>query len=388
MAVILRKTSAGSVFQVRIQDSDGKWIGGGVFDNKRDAVEANQKLKRVKRRFTFSSFSRKITISDYFAVWFDATESMGASPGWRSSQFQMFRDYVEPLIGKCKLHEVTASHGLAVIQRMKKELGRGDATCVHVYILMHKIFQDAIEYHELLERNPINKKIKPSLVHKEADFLTMDEVRKLITYVDGKPYELAVWLQLLIGPRVGEVQGLLWKNVDLKNGIIHIRRTFVRNDSKAGELVFKEYPKGKRWHDIPIPMELLAKLKEAKAAAVTEFVANPPQGGFLEYSRYLKALKKYCQEAKIKSIATHGLRHSTAELWMQHGAGRDDIRAMFAHSSSEVTDRYIHRQSAKQLERFSNTVRLFPESSPKSSQTGDQEAVMGEIETEIKVASD
>lgn len=369
MAIVQRKTRTGAVYQVRLQDSDGRWISGGSFATRHQAESADQRLKVTKRKLRLSSIHMRATVSDYFSIWFDSTKDTRASAGWRERQFQMFRDYVAPIMGDVRLHEVKASHGLAVLQATK-QLDRADSTCVHVYNLMHKLFQDAVDLHELLERNPIKKSIKPKVVHTEADFLSIEEIRKLASHVVGKPFELAVWIQLLVGARIGEIQGLLWENVDLTRGVIHIRRTFVRNESRDGTLVFKEYPKGKRWHEVAVPPELLAKLGEARTRATNGYVVTSPSNRVIDYGTYLKALKRYCAEAGLKDIGTHGLRHSTPEVWMAFGASRDDIRAMYAHSSGTVTDRYIHFRTSDQLRSLANRVRLFPESSQKPSQGG------------------
>ena len=81
----------------------------------------------------------------------------------------------------------------------------------------------------------------------------------------------------------------------------------------------------------------------------------------LEYGRYLLALKSYLKEVGLKDLATHNLRHSTSGLWMAHGASDQDMRLLFAHSDDKVTQRYIHFQTARQLGKVANVIRIFPE---------------------------
>ena len=106
-------------------------------------------------------------------------------------------------------------------------------------------------------------------------------------------------------------------------------------------------------------MELAELLAEAKTTAETEFVVTSKRGSILPYKWYLKVLKDYCNEAGIPVIATHGLRHSTSELYIHHGATRDDLRKLFANSTPAVTDRYVHDRGTN-LERVANVIRLFP----------------------------
>ena len=72
---------------------------------------------------------------------------------------------------------------------------------------------------------------------------------------------------------------------------------------------------------------------------------------------YCIALRKYCRQLGIPEIGTHGLRHSTSEIYLSHGASRDDLRQLFAHSSLKVTDRYV-RDKASNLEKVSNVILL------------------------------
>jgi integrase len=120
-----------------------------------------------------------------------------------------------------------------------------------------------------------------------------------------------------------------------------------------------------KWHTIIMPFELWEILKAAKVNSKSEFVASNTDGGMLSYHTYHKALKLYCREAGVQELASHGLRHSTSELYMHLGASRDDLRILFSHSTSAVTDRYIH-DKGESLAGVADVIRLFPEQFPKS----------------------
>lgn len=96
-----------------------------------------------------------------------------------------------------------------------------------------------------------------------------------------------------------------------------------------------------------------------KGTATGELVIVPEGWKMLDYWMYRKVLQQYCVKAKVPVIATHGLRHSTSELYQTYGASRDDLRQLFAHSSASTTDRYIHRKS-ESLEKVAKVIQLFP----------------------------
>ena len=60
--------------------------------------------------------------------------------------------------------------------------------------------------------------------------------------------------------------------------------------------------------------------------------------------------------------------HVLVQLYISHGASRDDLRALFAHSSLKVTERYLHGKDTN-LAKVSNIIQLFPVGTdPKSTQ--------------------
>jgi integrase len=264
---------------------------------------------------------------------------------------------VSPVIGKCKLEAINPQLVARVLNQIVT-LGKSDQTQLHVFSLMRKIFGDAIEVFRFLTYNPVQKSFKPRVPIKEARHFNLSEVRTLLLHVEDKPYGLAIWLQLYLGLRVGELQALTWTDVDLTEGILSIRRTYVRK-----ERIIREYPKGKCQHSHKIPLELLEMLRAVRAATTSLFVATSPTGQMLSYEWYFRSLRRYCKDLGINPVGTHGLRHSTSAMYLSYGASRDDIRQLFAHSSSSVTDRYIHHRGTN-LEKVAQTIQLFPGSSP------------------------
>jgi integrase len=158
-------------------------------------------------------------------------------------------------------------------------------------------------------------------------------MKRLLRAVEGKHYELGVWIQLFAGFRIGEVQALRWEDLDLEAGAISVRRTFVRKRN-----CIRDCPKGKKQFTLALPPELWEKLKSAKGESVKkdEFVVRSLSGTMLQYKSYLKALRAICRELGLSRLGTHGLRHTTTSLYMQHGASKDDMRELFSHSSGSV----------------------------------------------------
>ncbi len=232
----------------------------------------------------------------------------------------------------------------------------------HAYNLLRKMFRDAAEDHLLLNYSPVLRKARPKVPIKESRYLSISQARELLQDVTGM-YGIAIWLQFFLGLRAGEVQALRWEDVDLTTGVLHVRRTYARL-----EKVFRDHPKGRKQFAHKIPLELLVRLKDLRESSQGELVVVPEGYQMLEYSKYRKVLVHHCKALGIPAIATHGLRHSTSELYMQHGATSEDVMALLGQKEVKTTQRYIHNRGSR-LEGLAEIVRLFPEGSqnvPKS----------------------
>lgn len=339
-------------YQARVRGRDGRWISQ-VFDRLRDAQVFEAQTKNEVRSGTAATlFERSLTFDQYFDRWFETVHSR-ASKGWRDQQKHLFHKFVRPTMGHLKMDAIYPHHVAEVLNRMVKQ-GKAEQTQAHVFTLLRKLFGDAIELFRLLSFNPAQRTLKPKVPIKETAHLNLEDAKKLLAHVVDKPFGMAVWLQLYLGLRMGEVQALVWENVDLTEGIVSIRRTYVRK-----ERVIRDFPKGRRQHSHRAPMELLERLRKERERATGIFVATSPLGEMLSYEYYSRKLRRYCKELGIPLIGTHGLRHSTSELYLSYGATRDDIRQLFAHSDSSVTERYIHHRGSN-LEKVAQVIRLFP----------------------------
>jgi len=193
-------------------------------------------------------------------------------------------------------------------------LGKSPTAQRLVYATLKKMFGDAVENYQYLSVNPVLRKLKPGVAEKEAPHLNFSQVKALLSHTEDKKYGLAIWIQIYLGLRVGELIALRWEDIDLETGRIHIRRTYV---TKTG--LFREYPKGGKHHSHSIPVELVEKLSAAKKESTSPMVVTSPHSNRLPYKWYVKYLKEYCSELALPQIATHGLRHSTSELYIHHG---------------------------------------------------------------------
>jgi integrase len=350
----IRKLPSGN-YQARLQGPDGKIVTA-VFASGLEAEEQVLKWKEQKERRTMETKSiRSLCLNEYFEQWFQDVAHEGAKEcqsGWRERQYQYYRDYIGPEIGTVRIRELIPVHIKRVLSSMSSA-GRAPQTQRLVFATLRKLFSDAIESYQYLTFNPALKKLKPSVPVREAKHLNLNQVKMLLVHVENRKYGLAIWLQLYLGLRVGELIALRWEDIDLDSGRITIRSTYIKTKG-----LFRDYPKGGKHHSHQIPEELLEKLKVAARKRKNEWVVASPKGNHLPYRWYLVTLKRYCEELKLPDLGTHSLRHSTSELYIHHGATRDDLQRLFAHSSPRITELYVHDHGT-QLEKIAKVIRVF-----------------------------
>lgn len=162
-----------------------------------------------------------------------------------------------------------------------------EQTVKHIYSLIHKLFEDAVEHCGWLARNPALGRYRPKVPRRERAFLTPQESQRLLAFAQSHYLGPAIYLQILAGLRPSEVQALTWSSVDFERGVILIRAAF---NNKEGRL--QEHPKQDDWGMAPIPpqlgvflTDLKAKRRERAEACVVQNVAG--SGAMLPYETYL-----------------------------------------------------------------------------------------------------
>lgn len=358
MAIIKRENGK---YQVKVRGADRRWISK-TLGSKREAesYEANIKSQTHKGLFLTNS-SLKLTLDEYFINWCETSRER-VSPGWRKAQIRLYRDHISPMLGRKKLQSITPQSIATLLNHLaKKDLS--EQTRQHAYNLLRKMFREAIELFQLLTFNPVLPTLKPKVPVREANHLNLEQAQRLLAHCYDKLYGLGIAIQLMVGLRVGEVQALKWSNIDLDQGVLYVRSAFIRNEG-----ILRDYPKSRRQRSHVIPWELLQFLKASKEKCLgSEFVVTSLKGEMLKYEHYEKKLKAYCVELELPMVTSHGLRHSTAAIYLSHNATKDDIRELLAHSSEAVTQRYIHHQGTN-LEAVAKVIRMFP-NVPKESKT-------------------
>ncbi|MCC7442159.1 MAG: site-specific integrase [Bdellovibrionales bacterium] len=341
MAIIERKTDAGRTkYLVRVRDPFGRWFPSKTFDRKIEAEQYERSLliQRDRGGLAPTQEFREMTFAEYWAKW--SNECRGrVSEGWRRTQDMVTRKHLLPMLGHRRFKELR-SVDIGQLMAALERKGQSPQSALHLYNILHKMFEDAVEFYEILDRNPVRRRFRPKVRRIERDFLSPAESWKLLESVRHHRLGGAIWIGLLAGLRPGETQALRWSAVDFERSQILIRASFNKKLR-----VIQDQPKQGDWGRAPMPPVLAAFLQEhARGKRPEDFVVPNVNGGMMIYESFVtQILPRLCREAGVKEVTPHELRHSCTELYVQQGASAEDLRRLLNHKSLSATVRYMHR---------------------------------------------
>ncbi len=153
--------------------------------------------------------------------------------------------------------------------------------------------------------------------------------------------------QFCLGLRIGELAGMTWEALDLKNRIIRIERT-IDWDQITWEPRVKERPKNGKVRVLVMPQLLVEELKRL------EKIRNPNvpfvfhnNGKPMNRQTVAKAYNRALERLGIKNVrGTHMLRKTSATLANEATGDFYAVSKHLDHSSPNVTLRYVTQTNA------------------------------------------
>lgn len=201
-------------------------------------------------------------------------------------------------------------------------------------------------------------KLKPlpdrSEREKIADkFLEAKELKRLL---DGMKVEY--WRNLsrflaLSGLRIGEAIGLEYRDLDMKERVIHVTKTYsptVRSvtSPKTADSVRDVYMQNELY---TLCRDLLrgAKRRALEYGYRSNLVFCDINGSYIKYDVYEKYLRENGIAILGRPITSHIMRHTMTSLFAEQGVDLSIIAARLGHHDSKLTrDIYMHRTKERE----------------------------------------
>jgi integrase len=144
------------------------------------------------------------------------------------------------------------------------------------------------------------------------------------------------------GLRLGELLGLKWKDVDVRAGVVHVRRQWTR----LGEYAPPKTKKAER--EVPLPhdvRQLLAQLRLSSQFSDDDDPVFASRNGKPLGHRNVtrRGFEAATKKAGIEDVTFHDLRHAYVSLLATRRVPSSVIAELVGHESSAVTERIYMR---------------------------------------------
>jgi integrase len=174
---------------------------------------------------------------------------------------------------------------------------------------------------EYIQTNPLKDIPKYKPASATIRYLTGAELRKVLENASVEPLFPAVATAIYTGLRKGEIFNLTPEDIDLRQGIIHVRE-------KEGWR-----PKGREARAIGINKRLRAVLRKAK----------PHNGRMFDITNNVRIMRRIVKKAGVPWAGWHTFRHSFASELVKQGVDIYTVSKILGHKSVSITEKtYLH----------------------------------------------
>ncbi len=289
-----------------------------------------------------------VTFADYATTWMELRD---LKPTTRALYNSLLSTHIMPTFGAMPVTAITVTD----VKKWYAGLNTGPTAKANGYGLLRTILGDAVD-EDAIAKNPVRIKGAGSKKRaRELRVLTVAELDKLVEAIPER-YEALVLLGAWCALRFGELSALRRSDLDLKSGIVHVRRavTTVKGQTIMGE---PKSDAGKR--SVTIPPHILPAMKahmSQHAAFGRDGLVFPPASG--DGHLALSTLHRVFDRAKAKAgrpdVRVHDLRHFGAIMAARSGATLGELQQRLGHSTaaaamiyqSAVSDRPTHIAAA------------------------------------------
>lgn len=169
------------------------------------------------------------------------------------------------------------------------------------------------------------------------------DVKSAFLFFDYLPplYRELAMMQFYCAGRIGEICGIQWSNVDMRNRRMLIKHSCIFHSVNKTFLELKPFPKNKEPRPVFITDEIMEILKKREAFRLpgNDFVFHV-EGNPINYCTVQLNYREAQRKSGVPYSGTHILRHGMAKLARQIGGGLDAVIAMTGHKDLKLADHY------------------------------------------------
>lgn len=292
-------------------------------------------------------------LGDYLESWLTWKRPHVSERTWERYA-SLLRSSVIPALGRLRLQDLSSQHldefyaaSLATEPGHRRGSKLSPTTVHHRHVVLKMALARAVEL-GLVSRNPAESTRPPRPNRPEMRVLNENEAAALLSALDD---DLAGYLALMTGARLGEVLGLRWADVDLDARVMYVRQTLVEHFTQKGReswYSFKE-PKSGKGRPVDLDAGTVARLKSHRKSQLEErlrlgvawpeldLVITTAIGQPVRPSTASARFRAIAESSGLSGLRFHDLRHTHATILLKTGVPPHVVSKRLGHASVAFT---------------------------------------------------
>lgn len=278
--------------------------------------------------------------------------------------------HIIPELGEISVSDISQSllEKYIINKHYHGRIDGGGPLSANTLRMISSILRSVMQYASRLGIRDFNNisLLKMRTAPREMLLFSAADQKKLEKYLLNKEELPAygIYIALYTGLRLGELCALTWKDIDLEEGYLSVKKTLQRIqltslsaryeteesniESDAKTKIIVDVPKSyASMRKIPLTACLIAILKPLKAQFSKEsFFLTGKEKQFMDPRNYQKKFKCFLKECELEARNFHILRHQFASNCIACGVDPKTLSEFLGHSSVNTTlNRYVHSSS-------------------------------------------
>ena len=297
---------------------------------------------------------KRHTFSNAAELWVQSRKNRW-KPGTYTVYTQRLAKYILPFFGNMKLNKITEDTMESFVSYLTTLSSASPLSPNYISQIcgtVRRILIYTENKHHCgisIPSNPAAKNRSGRIVLPSADSLRLLEHYLLIHCEEDTC--LGILIAFHTGIRIGELSALTWHDIDLKEGLIYIRKSLLRvKDENVGQSpdhkmtqIVKQSPKTlDSARTVPLPEKLMPLLRQYKKK-VSLYVVSGVKKPWAEPRTIQYRFKNILKKCGIEYFNFHMLRHAFATRCVSIGLDIKSLSEILGHSSIQITlNLYVH----------------------------------------------
>lgn len=289
---------------------------------------------------------QKSKYKDILKLWWDGYKNTLKETTCYKKQEEM-RVHILPILGDMCVEDITIKNIQDFINlklysgsQLRHPNGLSPSTIIGFCKIINSSLNWAVS-NNYIKENPYKGVVLPKNEYKEIQVFKQEEIDKLINVAKPKWFGDMILLSYRTGMRRGEIFGLKWDDINIKNKFLMVRRTIV---AYAPNIKLIHNPKTKKSiRRIMLDDRSIEMLEKRKQFAKSKWVFENQYGELMSPWYTTKYMCDACKKAEIPHRSFHILRHTHATFLLSEGIHPKIVQERLGHSKISMTlDTYSH----------------------------------------------